>query len=225
DSVAYTVSCKKLSDGLLVYYNFDELVDGKVLDASGNGNDGIVVGRVREAKGHVDGGLNLGGLDGCVQLPNISGLRSFTVSMWVKFNSSEDVAYQRIFDFGNDRHNYFTFAACGYVGGATNGNVATVAEKVYDFTPGKWYHYAVTVSDGVVTSYLNGVELSRNENFSFDLSALDGFVNNAIGRASINYSPYLNGVVDEFRLYNYALSAEQVKGLYGLVDVEQEYFE
>ena len=225
DVVAYTVTCKKLSDGLLAYYNFDELVDGKVADASGNGNDGIVVGRVREAKGYVDGGLNLGGLDGCVQLPNIRGLRAFTVSMWVKFNSSEDVAYQRIFDFGNDRHNYFTFAACGYVGGATNGNVATVAEKVYDFTPGKWYHYAVTVCDGVVTSYLNGVELSRNENFTFDLAALDGFVNNAIGRASINYSPYLNGVVDEFRLYNYALSAEQVKGLYRLVDVEQEYFE
>ena len=225
DKVSYEVVCKKLNDGLIAYYDFEEVTNGIVADESGNGNDGQTSGRVRKAHGKYGNGLNLGGLDGCVLLPTVRSANGITMSMWVRFNSDKDVTYQRLFDLGNDRHNYLTYAACGYVGGAKNGTVTSVAEKVWSFGTDKWHHYAVTVGNGVAIAYLDGVELARNENFTFDLAAVSTFTRNAIGRASINYSPYLNGVVDEFRMYDYALSASQVKGLFNLTDLAQEYFE
>ena len=223
--VDYAVVCNKLNDGLIAYYDFESIDGGIVRDKSGNGKDGQTSGRVRLAHGKYGNGLNLGGLDGCVLLPNFANLSGLTMSMWVRFNSEKDVTYQRLFDLGNDRHNYLTYAACGYVGGAKNGAVTSVAEKVWNFTAGEWHHYAVTLQGGVATAYLDGVELARNENFVFDLSDISTFTRNAIGRASINYSPYLNGVVDEFRMYDYALSLSQIKGLFGLSNLSQEYFE
>lgn len=223
--VDYAVVCNKLNQGLIAYYDFENIDGGVVADRSGNGNDGRTSGRVRIAHGKYGNGLNLGGLDGCVLLPTFNSLSGLTMSMWVRFNSDKDVTYQRLFDLGSDRHNYLTYAACGYVGGAKNGVVTSVAEKVWTFTAGEWHHYAVTVQNNVATAYLDGVELARNENFVFDLSNVSAFTRNAIGRASINYSPYLNGVVDEFRMYDYALSLSQVKGLFNLSDLSQEYFE
>lgn len=217
-SVRLHVDVKDVSEGLSVYYDFENVADEIVPDVSGHDKAGTVRGGVTAARGRFGSGLDLGGIDGYIALPALDTVTELTMSMWVKFNRADNVQYQRLFDLGNDRKNYFTYTACGYAAGAENGTLSSVSDKVYEFSADAWYFYAVTLKDGMAVTYLNGVELSRSESFAYSLSNIGDYVSNYIGKAHIDYMPYLNAVIDEFRLYDYALSRDQIKGLYRLDD-------
>ncbi len=88
----------------------------------------------------------------------------------------------------------------------------------------KWHHFAVVVSDKGNTGYLNGVEITdRRYNFgnpsdSLFFKGLSGKTKLMIGygRSSWMISPeftYYKGYVDDFRIYNKALTANELKQL------------
>lgn len=88
----------------------------------------------------------------------------------------------------------------------------------------KWHHFAVVVSENGNTGYLNGVEMAnRHYNFgnSKDQSFLDYIQGEekfmlGYGRSSYMLSPdfvYFKGALDDFRVYDKALTAEEVNGL------------
>lgn len=88
----------------------------------------------------------------------------------------------------------------------------------------KWYHFAVVVSENGNTGYLNGVEMTdRDYNFGNsnahpflnDISAKDKFYI-GYGRNSYMISPdmvFFKGEIDDVRVYNEPLSADEIKGL------------
>ena len=89
-----------------------------------------------------------------------------------------------------------------------------------------WYHFAAVVSPEGNTGYLNGVEMgNRHYNFgkSGDPYFLDDIQNKkklmvGRGRSVHTFSPdfvYHKGALDDFRIYDNALSGEEIKKLVG----------
>jgi len=88
----------------------------------------------------------------------------------------------------------------------------------------KWHHFAVVVDSSGNTGYLNGVEMTnRHYNFgnSKDSSFLDDISNFkklmlGYGRSVNQISPdfvYFKGSLDDFRIYDKALTASEIKEL------------
>jgi len=77
-----------------------------------------------------------------------------------------------------------------------------------NLTPGEWYHIAGTFDGTTLRCYLNGVETDTNL-----LSAIkSGNATLFIGQ--VGWGNIFNGVVDELKIYNRALSVEEVQADY-----------
>jgi len=88
----------------------------------------------------------------------------------------------------------------------------------------KWYHFAAVISSKGNTGYLDGDEITnRNYNFgkssdTYFLDDIQGEENLFIGygRSSADISPdfvYYKGALDDFRVYNKALSGSEIKDI------------
>jgi alpha-L-arabinofuranosidase/beta-xylosidase len=203
-----------LQKGLVLNYDFNEITTDKVKDVSGNNNDGSFGGTAKITDGgKVSNTLNLDG-KGYVKLPNgiLDKLNDITISTWVKFNSSDNANWQRIFDFGMDTKNYFFLSKNRVCNLDVKGTVEGPGSK--DLIPdNKWVNIAVTLADGKMIYYEDGVEFARAEGVKDKPSDLLGATENYIGKSKFSADPNLTGKIDEFRIYNRALSKDEVYNL------------
>jgi hypothetical protein len=80
---------------------------------------------------------------------------------------------------------------------------------------GVWTHVAVTKSGNTGTLYVNGSVVGTNNAMTLSPSSLGSTNQNWLGRSQYSADPYLNGRIDDFRIYNRALSASEVQSLSG----------
>ncbi|HEX6522878.1 MAG TPA: beta-L-arabinofuranosidase domain-containing protein [Streptosporangiaceae bacterium] len=145
----------------------------------------------------------------------LSGLTDFTIACWV--NIAQVITWSRIFDFGTGTTDYmfltvdagsgprFAIRTSGS-GGEQQVNYGT------ELSTKAWTHVAVTLSGGTATLYVNGTAVASNTSMTLTPSSLGSTGNNWIGRSQFG-DPDLNGSVDEFQIYNRALSAAEVQSL------------
>lgn len=82
---------------------------------------------------------------------------------------------------------------------------------------GKWTHVAVTISNGLLTIYINGIQSNQQAISAFDYSwAADTFT---IGKMAYNYTSDtsyfpLNGKICDVRIYNHCLSPKEIHEVY-----------
>ena len=84
---------------------------------------------------------------------------------------------------------------------------------------GAWHHIAVVLGTGSTytgTLYVDGVSVGTNTAMTLRPSNLGNTVNNWIGRSAFTQDPYFHGLVDDFRVYNRALSAAEITALYAV---------
>lgn len=93
-----------------------------------------------------------------------------------------------------------------------------ISAGVKDLKAGQWVHVACSFKDGAVRIYLNGKEASPYQTPCNPMLTLP-IVQPKELRVACDYDDKLvfNGVIDEFRIYNRALSPEEVEMLYGSV--------
>jgi hypothetical protein len=77
-----------------------------------------------------------------------------------------------------------------------------------------WSHVAVTLSGTTGTLYLNGTAVATSANMTLHPSSLGTTNQNYIGKSQYP-DPMLNGTVDDFNIYNRALSASEIATLAG----------
>lgn len=81
---------------------------------------------------------------------------------------------------------------------------------------GQWVHVAITLSGATATLYINGVVAGTNTAMTRAPFRLGGTDRNWMGRSQFPSDPYLNGKVEDFRIYNGAMTAAQVVELASL---------
>ena len=192
---------------LVAYYPFDS----DASDKSGNGYNGTLMGSPTFVSGKVGNAISLNGKSQFVQLPAeiLSSIKNqFTISCWVNLNTVG--TWGRIFDFGYGDALRYIFLSCNSVFGiATNGNAATDQITASTLiTPSTWHQIVIVLSNSTLTMYLDGVSVgSTPTSATFPLSDAP---TNFIGKSEFVADPYLNGLIDEFKIYNVAMNPSQV---------------
>lgn len=220
-----------LSDGLVVHYTFDDPTStGLVTDHSGNVNDGICMGGavVLPDQGFDGkGALYLGtvakpAVDYLQLTDDITvGMTDFSVAAWVKIDNS--MSWQRIFDFGNGTNNNMFLAVRG---GGTNMRFAIKKgnEQWLEGAPipvNTWVHVAVTgdYTTNTCKLYLNGIEVGSKTDLTYTPDGMGTTDKNYIGSGQYGDQGF-NGYVDDFRVYNRALSVKEMMMLNGYTEEE-----
>ncbi|MEO8616839.1 MAG: LamG-like jellyroll fold domain-containing protein [Luteolibacter sp.] len=197
---------------------FDETSGTMAADSSGHGWHGTLVNGAAWAAGKYNNAVSLSGsAHGTLPAGVVSTLGDFTISTWVKLNSVSN--WTRIFDFGSGTGTYMYLTpqngSTGKIGYAilTRGGSEQQISGGSPLQTGTWTHVAVTLSGSTGTLYVNGVSVGTNPSMTAKPSALAGTPQNYIGRSQFSADPYLDGAVDEFRIYNRALSLAEIQSL------------
>jgi len=215
-----TVPVIPVTDSNLVgWWKFDEGSGTIALDWSGQNNHGTLVGNPLWVDGFDGDALELDGADDYVALPIgsvISSLTSSTFTIWVDFSNAGG-AWQRIFDFGTGTGiNMFLTPRTGTTGpmrfaittsGSGGENQATAASTLLS----GWHHVAVTLSANSQRVYLDGVVVASNTGAALlTPSDLGKTSNNWLGRSQYTADAYFRGSLDDFRIYDYALTQAEI---------------
>lgn len=141
--------------------------------------------------------------------PRAGHLNNFTICTWVRWNGAN--SWERLFDFGNGTTQYMFLTP-------SNGSEMRFViknggdEQILSATrmsSGKWLHLAVTMSDSETKIYVDGEEVASTTGITIRPKDFNPVLN-YIGRSQFPSDPLFKGYIDDFRIYNYALSASDV---------------
>lgn len=200
------------SKALVAKYKFQN----STIDNSINLNHGASSGGLTYIEGKIDDtAISLDGDDDFIQLPaTVANQKEITVATWVYWRAG--ALWQRIFDFGNgeDQYMYLTpVSGTGKLRFAIKDGGEEEGIHAPGFLPTKtWTHVAVTMSETETRLFLNGEIVAESD--AITISPMDFKpALNYIGRSQFDADPTLKGDIDDFRIYNYALTREAVAQL------------
>ncbi|MBO0610751.1 family 43 glycosylhydrolase [Myceligenerans salitolerans] len=164
-------------------------------------------------------GVVLDGVDDHVDLPDhlLADLTDVSVTLDVLVDPSQRTPYF-IYGMGNSSGNagdgYLFTTGDSYRSSITLGNWSgeQTVSKGSGLDRGVWKNIAYTLQGTTAVLYEDGVEVARQEGVTIDPRDIgDGeTVANYIGRSLYSGDRYLHGSVRDFRLYDRALSADEV---------------
>jgi hypothetical protein len=211
------VAAGTASADLVAHWRLDETSGTTAYDSSGNGNDGTLNGNPQWAAGMIGGALHFDGSSDYVRIPFSESLRvlnsgDFTLTLWL--NASEidkkHIVFQQM-DLNGLGRSWLTIGNGNadntirtYVGGAW-----TVSGFVIE--AGEWYHTAVVVTEGggadSIQIYVNGQPEGNPRQDSMEDCEGD-FI---IGCAKNLTATFTDGLVDDVRIYNQAMTEEDLQ--------------
>jgi uncharacterized protein len=191
--------------------------DGSPADASGSGRTATVYSASYVA-GRSGNALDLNGTSGYAALPGgiLAGATNFSIALWCRLDTV--TTWSRLFDFGTGTGaNMFLTprsstgtARFAITTGGSGGEQRIDAPAA--LPAGAWTHVAVTRSGNLGVLYVNGAEVARNAALTATPAALGNTTQNWLGRSQYA-DPYLDGALDNVRIYSRALSAAEVSTL------------
>jgi hypothetical protein len=147
-----------------------------------------------------------------LQLPyEVASHDELTFCAWVKCLSLSS-SWQRIFDFGNGTSQYMFLppnAGSTMRFAIKNGG----QEQTLDcpkLPVVKWKHVAVAIGKEKTTIYIDGEEAASTTDITIRPSDIRPAMN-FLGRSQFDSDPAFTGTIQDVRIYNYALTAEEVK--------------
>jgi hypothetical protein len=205
---------------LLGYWSFNEGSGTVAADSSGHGNNGQLMNGPIWVPGRIAGALKFDGVDDYVLVPHNAGLlpsgNEVTVSVWInaeRHTGPNNATWQGILSKGDAPRLYSLYTEASGVlhfstgpGGAFVGTLSTGQVPLRE-----WAHIVAMVSGGQHVYYINGqpagVEGSGATLPAGSTSPLN------IGRTPGETDREFLGMIDDVRLYNRALTAEEIKKL------------
>ena len=218
--------------GPVGWWKLDECQGTTANDSSGKGNPGtITIGASGEdtvgtcttsstawgsgATGKFNSSLNFDGADDYAKVTSPTYLPSaaqpFTSSMWIKSTSSTSNLYLLKWGVGGTSN---TMNALIYQGGSGSFSHAFYSNDLNSgantVTNGSWNHLVATFDGTTRKLYVNGVLKNSDTPTTPNVTAGQSLYIGSYSTPS-NYFP---GQIDDVRIYNYALTATQIKQLY-----------
>jgi hypothetical protein len=223
--------------GLVAWWRFDESSGTAALDSSPNGNAGTIYGAQR-VSGVAGSALHFDGIDDYVEVPSSGSLNlggAFTFATWILLeslaghpedvilNKEGDVVGQRIpyelavLDTSSPSHSGYFGWHLSVPGVSTDApNVGAGWHEGGGPVPiGRWAHLALVFDGHEIRTYVDGV-LQRT--FSGSGSVIQ---NTRAVRIGARGAPgpahdFLNGCIDEVRIYSRALTNAEIAWLVGV---------
>lgn len=192
--------------------------DGDASDSS-NSNNGTASGGPIYVTGKIGQAVDLDGVNDFIQLPAGAGLgEDITVAAWVNWDGGG--SWQRIFDFGTGTHQtMFLTPSSG------SGTLRLAFKDVFNgpggekqinapaLPIGQWAHLTAVLRGDYATLYVNGRAVGSVSGITFNPTDFLP-TQNYIGKSQFP-DPLFNGRVDDFRVYNYALTGGEVWSVWG----------
>lgn len=154
--------------------------------------------------------LMFNGSTNYVQLPHeVASMVEMTICSWVKLSSTKE--WQRIFDFGSgtDRYMFLAPIARGEMRFVMKNGGDEEILSATKLNANTWYHVAICISTDAVVLYVDGKEVARSTDMKIRPSDIRPAIN-YIGCSQFSADPLLDGYIDDFRIYNYPLTPEEV---------------
>jgi len=214
------ISSTPLNHGLVAWYPFD----GNASDMSGNGNHGTVNGATLSADrhGHANKAYSFDGVDDQIIVANHSsvnfGQGDFSLISWIKYTGSDRGALFYKYN-GNTYNNLgFVFYLVPEIRSARlflSDGVSRYDDTLLPFNlPSSiWHQIGLSINFGSsAVLFVDGVSQGILQ-ISDTVGSIDNTNPLLIGSNDIN-SEFFNGSIDDIRIYNRALSSEEVRSLY-----------
>jgi len=212
--------------GLVSYFLLDEESGTTAADSSGNGHDGTLYGQAVEwVPGHSGGGLSCSTAvdEAGVEFPTTGmSVTAGTISLWGYL--TEPQAGRTRYFFGHTTGRPPATASYSdriqlYINsGATTlslglGDTHARKADIVALATKKWHHIVLTWNNGNYVVYVNGAKAA--EGTYTGLTALDPVASISDDSNPDEHESF-DGVLDEARIYNRAISADEVKQLFQL---------
>jgi hypothetical protein len=220
-----------LTTGLVGYWTFDgsntNWRTNTTADSSGQGNTGTLVAMsttTSPVPGKIGGALKFNGTNNSINVPNSVSLQltnAITISAWIygKNNWTHPIEGSTIVakrDFtGSNLINYdFEVNTGGFLQFLSADSSIFSTDNTTSLSIGKWYFVSVTYDSSNVRFYVNGTQVSS---FAQTAAMASNTTLVSIGRTirphNSNFGEF-QGNLDDVRIYNRALSAQEVAQLY-----------
>jgi type II secretory pathway pseudopilin PulG len=229
--------------GLVGYWSFDEASGTTAYDKSGFGNNGTLYsstticsapptsGCPQWTTGKVGSALSFDGVDDYIQTSYLqSGVTAYTIELWVK---TADTGNQKIFIQNRGSGGKSLTLGIGQTGGLRGGpgkvgfevdsdNLDIGISSVQNINDNNWHHVVgvwsapsgTSVSPSQFKIYIDGVEVPITTGVvGSATSPLTGSGGAKIARHD-SWNTNFNGIIDEIRIYNRALSDAEIKAIY-----------
>ena len=197
-----------VTDGLIGFWTMDaaDIQDVTVRDVSGNGNDGTIGGDPQPIAGKIEEALHFDGEDDFVALPNLGEEPVVSVEVWAIADQPFDNIRGLVSTFDPPQWRagtvHFKFES-GNIDILKNGGGRIQTPMEQDV----WYHVAYTsdINADELKLYVNG-ELIDTVNAGAEPNNLTSL---RIG--SEHEGRYFPGILDEVRIYNRALTEDEIR--------------
>jgi fibronectin type 3 domain-containing protein len=196
--------------GLVAAYSFDQGAGTTLTDASGNGHDGTVSGGATWTSGHDGGALLFNGTDASVDLGALGTFyqSGFTLEGWLqKSTTKKDVGVFGSWTSGGGPMIWIDHLVGDY-------RLTLGASSLSDYldsgrTPaiGQWQYVAATFDGSTARFYLDGTEVA-NRSVTYSVGSSNNWRIGAYGSPA---GGFFDGLIDNIRIYNRALSASEVQ--------------
>ncbi|GIP16183.1 hypothetical protein J40TS1_18250 [Paenibacillus montaniterrae] len=203
-------------EDLLLHYSLNQTEGTTIVDESGNGQDGAIVGAASFKDGREGQAIELNG--GYIKMPNgiVAEQQAITISTWI--NPASLPAWSRIFDIGSSMTNYIFFTlnnGSSVQLGLHLGSTVQSLTGVPFTSSNQWQHIAVTIEDKTAIIYINGIEVLKNTNLTITPDQLGATSANYIGKSQYSSDPNYVGKIEDFRIYSRALDEFEVMQVMG----------
>jgi hypothetical protein len=224
------VEVKDVIKGLIAYYP----LDGTAKDLSGKGHDGTVINAVPcpDVNGNRNTGMRFNGNNAVIDCGDVlNNLSTFTMSAWVKIRARVVTDYDGFISEGTDSEPTGNWMF--YVGSTSTsfGSSCYWSPRTYIDTRvhhsialDQWHHVVQTYDGSFVRQYDNGVEVNST---AYSGKSMGNSSSMYLGRVMYagTTTVHFNGDLDEVRIYNRALSAEEVQQLLQYGRPSGEFFD
>jgi hypothetical protein len=214
--------------GIVAYFNFNEEEGSKISDSSGNGLSGTISGAER-VEGKEGGALKFSGQSyvkiGDNKLLDLNAEGTF--SAWVKYDSSGSGGAVLSKCTSSN-----SFGGCNYALKLENLAYDSFSFRVGDGKPGfadtailpsreaekeVWYYLTAVFDKDSLEIYLNGELKKATPKTLVSAPGINNFdlLLGSMTCNSFSDCNYFKGTIDEVKIYNYALTASEIKTNYG----------
>jgi len=206
---------RNIDPTLVLDIPFSEGVGSITRDRSLYGNHGTIYG-ASWVDGQIGKALSFDGIDDYVNVPDSLSQRfpnGITVLIWVKanVNNVDMVPIAKVFA-STEISFYFTTGEGMYAGLYNVPQLQLYLLDAFTGIVGSWLHYAMTYDNSILKIYRDGV-LRNSVNAVGTVANITQPI--TIGRYFVDGAPTAwNGSIDEVRIYNRALTAQEILNLY-----------